>query len=69
MKSVEELRKLSISELTNELLEVRKQQFNMRMRKALDSLEKTHLQRQCRRSIAKIKTIITEKSGKDYGNE
>lgn len=69
MKSVKELRDLTVDELINELLELRKQQFTMRMRKAMDALEKTHVQRAVRRSIAIIKTIITEKSGKKDGNK
>ncbi|AHE65977.1 50S ribosomal protein L29 [Legionella oakridgensis] len=63
MKDNNELRKMTIDELQNELLSLRKQQFNMRLKKASGTLDKTHLVRQVRRAIAKIKTIMTEKAG------
>ena len=64
MKKIEELRSLSSAQLQGELLELRKDQFNLRMKKANGSLEKTHLVRMVRKAIAKIKTLLTEKEGK-----
>ena len=59
-----ELKKMTVEDLHAELLSLRKDQFNMRMKKANGTLEKTHLVAQVRRSIARVKTIITEKAGK-----
>lgn len=64
MKNTEELRNLTIDELQKELLSLRKEQFNLRMKKASGSLDKTHLITLVRKSVAKVKTMLTEKAGK-----
>ncbi|MBI2784930.1 MAG: 50S ribosomal protein L29 [Legionella longbeachae] len=64
MKKIDELRSLSIEELQNELLSLRKEQLNLRMRKASGSLDKTHLITMVRKSVARVKTMLTEKAGK-----
>ena len=67
MKKTNELRDMSIDELKSELLALRKKQFNMRLKKANGTLEKTHVIPQVRKSIAKVKTIMTEKVGGSDG--
>ena len=64
MKKIDELRNLTIEELQAELLSLRKEQFNLRMKKASGSLDKTHLITLVRKSVAKVKTMLTEKAGK-----
>ncbi|HGU7209710.1 TPA: 50S ribosomal protein L29 [Legionella pneumophila] len=64
MKKIDELRNMSVEELQNELLSLRKDQFNLRMKKASGSLDKTHLITMVRKSVAKVKTILTDKAGK-----
>ncbi|HBD7136306.1 TPA: 50S ribosomal protein L29 [Legionella pneumophila] len=64
MKKIDELRNMSVEELQNELLSLRKDEFNLRMKKASGSLDKTHLITMVRKSVAKVKTILTEKAGK-----
>jgi len=64
MKKNEELRGLSTEELQNELLSLRKEQLNLRMKKASGSLDKTHLITMVRKSVARVKTMLTEKAGK-----
>jgi large subunit ribosomal protein L29 len=63
MNKTSELRKLSLDELNNELLELRKTQFKHRLKKASGTLDKKHLVMRTRRAIARIKTIMTEKVG------
>lgn len=63
MKDISELKKMTVDELQTELLSLRKDQFNLRMKKANGSLEKTHLITQVRRTIARVKTIMTQKVG------
>ncbi|WP_369600949.1 50S ribosomal protein L29 [Hahella sp. SMD15-11] len=58
-----ELRKKSVEELKKDLLDLLKQQFNLRMRKATGQLNQTHLMKQVRRDIARVKTVLTEKAG------
>lgn len=58
---VAELRDKTPRELTDELLRLRREQFNLRMQKASGQLGQTHLLRETRRDIARIKTILAEK--------
>ncbi|MGL6029359.1 MAG: 50S ribosomal protein L29 [Legionella sp.] len=63
MKKIEELRNLNTKELQDELLSLRKEQFTLRMKKASGSLDKTHLITMVRKSVARVKTMLTEKAG------
>ena len=63
MKTTSELKELSIEDLNTELLSLRKEQFNLRMKKANGMLDKTHLIATVRKSVARVKTMITEKAG------
>jgi len=65
MKNLQEMKTLSVSELQNELITLRKLQFNHRLKKATGSLDKPHVVKQVRRAIARVKTIMTEKGGLD----
>ena len=61
-----ELRNKSQQELSDELIELRKEQFNLRMQLATGQLARPNEYRRVRRDIARIKTVINEmKSGKD----
>jgi large subunit ribosomal protein L29 len=64
MKKIEELRELTVEELQKELLSLRKDQLNLRMKKASGSLDKTHHISLVRKSVARVKTMLTEKAGK-----
>jgi large subunit ribosomal protein L29 len=55
------LREKSKSELEAELLDLRKEQFSLRMQKAAGQLKQTHELRRVRRDIARIKTVLAEK--------
>jgi large subunit ribosomal protein L29 len=58
-----ELRNKSTDELNQELLGLLKEQFNLRLRKSTGQLNQSHLLRQTRRDIARIKTVLTQKAG------
>ena len=55
----EELRGQTRDQLTDQLVDLRKEQFNLRFQKASGQLENTARVRQVRRDIARIKTILT----------
>ncbi|MCB1615245.1 MAG: 50S ribosomal protein L29 [Pseudomonadales bacterium] len=61
--NISELKDKSVSELNAELLKQREEQFKLRMRLSTGQLGQTHLLRQVRRDIARIKTVLTSKSG------
>ncbi|GAA4652645.1 50S ribosomal protein L29 [Kistimonas scapharcae] len=58
-----ELRGKSAEELNAELLTLLRDQFNYRMQKATGQLKQTHLLKQAKRDIARIKTVLNEKAG------
>ena len=60
MKAVD-LREKSVADLKEELLALRREQFNLNMAKATGQLAQIHLLRQARRDIARIKTVIAHK--------
>ena len=56
-----ELRNKTEAELKKELLELLKEQFNLRMQKGMGEVPRPHLYKQVRRNIARIKTLLREK--------
>lgn len=61
--NTKELRELSVTELKKEMLDIYKEKFNLQMQKSSGQLTKPNLIRNARRNIARIKTIIVEKTG------
>jgi len=61
-----ELREKSVDELQTSLLDLLKEQFNLRMQKSSGQLGQSHLLGQARRDIARVKTILNEKAGNGY---
>ncbi len=57
-----EVRDMTNDELKDKLLQLRKEQFNLRFQKASGQLEKTTRIGEVRRDIARVKTILGEKS-------
>lgn len=58
-----DLREKSVEELNQELLNQLEAQFKLRMQKSTGQLTQTHLLKQTRRDIARIKTVLTQKAG------
>jgi large subunit ribosomal protein L29 len=61
MKS-EDARAMTPDQLGDELLKLKKEQFNLRFQQASGQLENTVQMRKVRRDIARIKTIMSEKT-------
>lgn len=61
-KFLEELRAQSVAELNAQLVEAKKELFNLRFQNATNQLTNTGRIKEVRKNIARIKTIITEKS-------
>ena len=53
-----DLRTTTVDELTDSLMGLRKERFNLRFQKASGQLENTARVRQVRRDIARLKTIL-----------
>jgi large subunit ribosomal protein L29 len=55
-----DLRKKSVDELSEELVALRREQFNLRMQQATGELSHNHEHRRVRRDIARVKTVLNE---------
>lgn len=62
MTKATDLRGKSQDELNDQLIQLKKEQFNLRFQKASGQLENTARVRQVRRDIARIKTILGQQT-------
>lgn len=60
-KYLEDLRSQSVADLNAQLVEAKKELFNLRFQNATNQLTNTSRIKEVRKNIARIKTIITEK--------
>ena len=58
---IEEVRGLTPDQLGETLLNLKKEQFNLRFQKATGQIEKTHRVDEVRKDIARIKTVLRTK--------
>ena len=61
-KFVEELKAKSVKELSDELVAAKKELFNLRFQNATNQLDNTSRNKDVRKNIARIQTVITEKA-------
>ena len=59
---IDDVRRLTPDELTDSLLSLKKEQFNLRFQAATSQLEKTHRVGEVRKDIARIKTVLRAKA-------
>ena len=64
-KFVEGLKAKSAAELQEELVAAKKELFNLRFQNATNQLDNTSRIKEVRKNIARIQTVITEKSKLD----
>ncbi|TFG41342.1 MAG: 50S ribosomal protein L29 [Chromatiales bacterium] len=55
-----DLRSKSVEELNNELIALRREQFNLRMQQATGELTQVHQHGRVKKDIARVKTILNE---------
>ena len=60
-KYLEELKGQSVTDLNAQLVEAKKELFNLRFQNATNQLDNTSRIKEVRKNIARIQTIITEK--------
>ena len=60
-KQAENLRANTVDELKTKVVELKKEQFNLRFQRASGELENTARMRTIRREIARIKTVLGQK--------
>jgi len=59
---IDDVRRLTPDQLGDQLLSLKKEQFNLRFQAATSQLEKTHRVEVVRRDIARIKTVLRAKA-------
>jgi large subunit ribosomal protein L29 len=64
MMKAAELRTRTEDQLRDQLLQLKKEQFNLRFQKATGQLENTARVREVRRDIARIKTILAAQAAR-----
>lgn len=62
MATASDYREKSAAELKEELLNLRKEQFNLRMQRGAGQMSKPHQFQEVRKNIARLKTVLTEKN-------
>ena len=59
---LEELKSLTVADLQSQLVDAKKELFNLRFQNATNQLDNTSRIKEVRRNIARIQTVITEKA-------
>jgi large subunit ribosomal protein L29 len=59
---IDDIRGLTTDQLGDELLKLKKEQFNLRFQAATGQMEKTHRVNEVRKDIARIKTVLRAKA-------
>jgi large subunit ribosomal protein L29 len=67
--NVADLRQKTVDELNQELVALRREQFNLRMQHATGELAHNHEHGRVRKDIARIKTVINEKARAAAGEQ
>lgn len=62
---IKKLREKDTKELNSELISLLREQLNLHMQAAHKQLRQTHLLKRARLNIARVKTLLTEKAGKN----
>ncbi|ATQ42560.1 50S ribosomal protein L29 [Caulobacter mirabilis] len=58
---IDEVRAMTADQLAESLLNLKKEQFNLRFQAATGQVEKTHRVNEIRKDIARIKTVLRAK--------
>ena len=59
---LEELKSLTVADLQSQLVDAKKELFNLRFQNATNQLDNTARIKEVRKNIARIQTVITEKA-------
>ena len=59
---LEELKSLTVADLKSQLVDAKKELFNLRFQNATNQLDNTARIKEVRKNIARIQTVITEKA-------
>jgi large subunit ribosomal protein L29 len=69
MKKISEIRDMTPDQLNDELVRLKREQFNLRFQKATGQLENTARVRAVRRAVARVKTLAQQKAAASGATE
>jgi large subunit ribosomal protein L29 len=59
---IDDIRRMTPDQLQDQLIQLKKEQFNLRFQAATGQMEKTHRVDEIRKDIARIKTVLRGKA-------
>ena len=62
---INKIKEMSSPELEKELVELKNELFDLRMKQAVGNLDKPHKINALRKDVARLKTILAEKDGSE----
>ena len=60
---INEIRELTTEELETQIIDLKTELFDLRMKQATGGLDKTHTINELRKTVARMKTVLNEKDG------
>jgi large subunit ribosomal protein L29 len=64
MLKINEIRKMSAEQINNKIVDLKEELFNLKFQAALGNLEKPARMNEIKRTIARMKTVLTEMASK-----
>ncbi len=64
-----EIRNMSTEDIVKKIEELKSELFDMRMKQATAALEKSHKINEDRKTIARLKTVLSERKNEEGGNK
>ena len=61
---IDDIRAMSVDQMNDEVLKLKKERFNLRFQRATGQLENTAKLRLLRRDVARLETVLREKAAK-----
>ena len=61
-----EIRKMSVEDINKEIIKLKTELFDLRMKQATGNLEKPHKINALRKDVARLKTVLNELDGSEY---
>ena len=58
---IDDIRRMTPDQLSDQLIQLKKEQFNLRFQAATGQMEKSHRVGEIRKDIARIKTVMRQK--------
>ena len=59
-----EIRKMTVEEINKKIVDLKEELFNLKFQAALGNIEKPARMNEIKRTIARVKTVLTEKASK-----